>query len=204
MVRLLAGRGDTVFAACRHSSPELGALDVRVLDDVDVSDERSVASLADRLGGVSIDVLINNAGILSSEALSGLDWDRIRRQYEVNALGPLRVTAALLPLMSSGSKVGIVSSRVGSLADNTSGGMYGYRMSKSAANMAGVNLAHDLKPKDIAVFILHPGYVRTEMTGGGGNSDPDEAARGLIERMDNLTIEATGTFWHAEGYSLPW
>ncbi len=204
MVRLLAGRGDTVFAACRHSSPELDALDVRVLDDVDVSDERSVASLADRLGGVSIDVLINNAGILSSEALSDLDWDRIRRQYEVNALGPLRVTAALLPLMSSGSKVGIVSSRVGSLADNTSGGMYGYRMSKSAANMAGVNLAHDLKPKDIAVFILHPGYVRTEMTGGGGNSDPDEAARGLIERMDNLTIEATGTFWHAEGYSLPW
>jgi len=204
MTRILAERGETVFAACRRSSPELDALSVRVLDDVDVSDDQSVASFGARLRGETIDLLVNNAGILSSDSLDNPDWDSIRGQFEVNTLGPLRVTAALLPLMRSGSKVGIVSSRVGSLADNTSGGMYGYRMSKAAVNMAGVNLAHDLKSKGIAVFILHPGYVRTGMTGGTGNTDARTAAAGLMERMDNLGLADTGTFWHAEGYHLPW
>ena len=204
LARILAERGDTVYAVCRHSSPELDALSVRVIDDVDVSDERSVESLVGRLGGEPIDLLVNNAGILSGESLAKLDWERIRRQFEVNTLGPLRVTAALVPSMRKGSKVGIVSSRVGSLTDNTSGGMYGYRMSKAAVNMAGVNLSHDLKPKGIAVFVLHPGYVRTGMTGGTGNTDARTAARGLLERLDNLGLESTGTFWHAEGYALPW
>ena len=204
IVRLLAERGDHVFAVCRSSAPELAKQPVQVLDDIDVSDDGSVASLAQRLEGVAIDLLINNAGILTNESLNDLDWDRIRAQFEVNTLGPLRVTAALHPLMKRGGKVGIVSSRVGSLADNTSGGIYGYRISKAAVNMAGVNLAHDLKSQGIAVFILHPGYVRTDMTGGSGNADPEEAARGLIERMDNLTLAETGTFWHAEGYELPW
>jgi len=204
IARILAERGETVFAACRRSTPELDALSVQVLDDVDVSDGQSVDSLGDRLRGETLDLLINNAGILNSGALEDLDWDSIRRQFEVNTLGPLRVTVALLPLMRSGSKVGIVSSRVGSLADNTSGGMYGYRISKTAVNMVGVNLAHDLKGRGIAVFVLHPGYVRTGMTGGSGNTDANAAAHGLIERMDTLTLTDTGSFWHAEGYALPW
>jgi len=204
IARILAERGDTVFAVCRRSTPELDALSVQVLDDVDVSDGQSVDSLGGRLRGETLDLLINNAGILNSGALEDLDWDSIRRQFEVNTLGPLRVTVALLPLMRSGSKVGIVSSRVGSLADNTSGGMYGYRISKAAVNMVGVNLAHDLKGRGIAVFVLHPGYVRTGMTGGSGNTDANAAAHGLIERMDTLTLTDTGSFWHAEGYALPW
>ena len=204
IARILAERGETVFAVCRRSTPELDALSVQVLDEVDVSDGQSVDSLGDRLRGETLDLLINNAGILNSGALDNLDWDSIRRQFEVNTLGPLRVTVALLPLMRSGSKVGIVSSRVGSLADNTSGGMYGYRISKTAVNMVGVNLAHDLKGRGIAVFVLHPGYVRTGMTGGSGNTDADTAAHGLIERMDTLTLTDTGSFWHAEGYALPW
>ena len=204
IARILAERGETVFAVCRRSTPELDALSVQVLDEVDVSDGQSVDSLGDRLRGETLDLLINNAGILNSGALDNLDWDSIRRQFEVNTLGPLRVTVALLPLMRSGSKVGIVSSRVGSLADNTSGGMYGYRISKTAVNMVGVNLAHDLKGRGIAVFVLHPGYVRTGMTGGSGNTDANTAAHGLIERMDTLTLTDTGSFWHAEGYALPW
>jgi NAD(P)-dependent dehydrogenase (short-subunit alcohol dehydrogenase family) len=204
LVRQLASRGDSVAAICRKTSDELSSLPVDVCDKVDVTDAQAVAELADRLGGQPIDLLINNAGMLSSETLEDLNWERMRRQFEVNTLGPLRVTAALLPQMAASSKVGIVSSRVGSMADNGSGGMYGYRLSKAAVNMAGVNLAHDLKPRGIAVFLLHPGYIRTVLTGGQGYGDPDEAARGLIERMTTLTLADTGTFWHANGERLPW
>ena len=93
---------------------------------------------------------------------------------------------------------------MGSLADNTSGGLYGYRISKAAVNMVGVNLARDFKPRGIAVYVLHPGYVRTAMTGGSGHVDPHRAAQGLIERLDNLKLADTGTFWHAQGHPLPW
>ncbi|MGI9381768.1 MAG: SDR family NAD(P)-dependent oxidoreductase, partial [Methyloligellaceae bacterium] len=129
---------------------------------------------------------------------------RIRRQFEVNTLGPLRVTKALMARLGRGSKVAIVSSWMGSLAENTAGGSYGYRISKCAVNMAGLNLAHDLRPQGIAVVLLHPGYVSTDMTGGGGTVDPEDAARGLIARIDALTLDKTGTFWHAEGHELPW
>ncbi len=204
LVRQLAARGDTVAAACREASVELSALDLDVFEGVDISDDQSVNDFASRLGEDSIDLLINNAGILTSETLDNLDWARIRLQYEVNTLGPLRMVSALNPRLAAGGKIGILTSRVGSMTDNSSGGMYGYRMSKAAANMIGVNLAHDMKPRGIAVFLLHPGYVRTGMTGRQGYTDPDEAARGLIERMDTLTLEDTGTFWHANGEPLPW
>jgi NAD(P)-dependent dehydrogenase (short-subunit alcohol dehydrogenase family) len=204
LARQLVARGDTVAATCRATSAELNALDVDVFENVDVGDQQSVADFARRLGDEPIDMLINNAGILTSEELDSLDWDRLRRQFEVNTLGPLRVISTLIPCMAESGKIGILTSRVGSMADNSSGGMYGYRISKAGANMVGVNLAHDLKPRGIAVFLLHPGYVKTGMTRGQGFTDPDEAARGLIERMDTLTLADTGTFWHANGESLPW
>jgi NAD(P)-dependent dehydrogenase (short-subunit alcohol dehydrogenase family) len=125
------------------------------------------------------------------------------QQYHINTLGPLRVTKALQKNLSDGSKVGIVSSRVGSMEDNGSGDNYGYRCSKAAVNMVGVNLHHDLSPKGIAVALLHPGYVATDMAGGGGISPVDSAA-GLIARLDELNLENSGGFWHAEGYTLPW
>ncbi len=204
LARQLAARGDTVAATCRATSAELNALGVDVFENVDVGDQQSVTDFARRLGDEPIDMLINNAGILTSEDLDSLDWDRLRRQFEVNTLGPLRVISTLIPRMAESGKIGILTSRVGSMADNSSGGMYGYRISKAGANMVGVNLAHDLKPRGIAVFLLHPGYVKTGMTRGQGFTDPDEAARGLIERMDTLTLADTGTFWHANGESLPW
>ncbi len=196
--------GHRVIAVCRSTNAELSSLPVRAESGVDVTDDSSVRALAQRLGDTRVDILINNAGILTRESLDHLDFDRMRRQLEVNALGALRVSAALIPSMGHGSKIAFITSRMGSLADNTSGGMYGYRMSKAALNMAAVSLAQDLRPRGIAVALLHPGYVRTDMTDQHGNVDPPDAARGLWERIDALTIESSGTFWHASGEVLPY
>lgn len=204
LCRQLAARGDQVIAVCRKAGPDLDKLGVRVEQGVNVADADSVKALARRLEGVSLDLLVNNAGVLGHEGLDHLDFEAIRRQFEVNALGPLRVTAALLPLLSKGSKVAIVSSRMGSIADNSSGGSYGYRMSKAAVNAAGRSLANDLAMRGIAVVILHPGFVRTAMTGHNGMVDPPESARGLLARIDELGLESTGRFMHMSGEELPW
>ena len=131
-------------------------------------------------------------------------WKRIREQFEVNALGPLMLTEQLLPNIVEGGKIALISSRMGSIADNTSGSSYGYRMSKAALNIAGVSLAKDLEGRKIAVTILHPGYVQTDITAGRGFITADIAASGLIERVDDLTLETSGNFWHQSGEKLPW
>ncbi|HKY37655.1 MAG TPA: SDR family oxidoreductase [Polyangiaceae bacterium] len=202
--KLLKERGDHVIATCRHESSELSKLGVEIASGVDVTSDKSVNLLAEKLKGRSLDLLINNAGLLSHEDLSRLDFAAIQRQMEVNAYGPLRVTAKLMALLGQGAKVALITSRMGSIDDNSSGGYYGYRMSKTALNAAGKSLAHDLAPKGVAVAILHPGYVKTEMTGNQGNVEPDAAARDLLKRIDELTLETSGTFWHANGEVLPW
>lgn len=206
MVRQLAERGDQVFAACRSASDELRKIGkgVTVVSGVDVTSEAAVGEIRRALGDRKIDVLVHNAGIMNVMGLDSLDVDAIRKMVEVNAVGPLLLTKALLDRMSQGSKIGIVSSRAGSIGDNTSGGNYGYRMSKAAVNMAGVSLARDLAPRGIMVAVLHPGFIRTELTGGHGNDDPPVAAKGLIARMDELTPEKSGHFFHANGQELPW
>ena len=204
MVRQLTARGDNVIAACRTRTEDLAAVGCEIVDGVDVTSDEGAARLAQAVGDRTIDVLVNNAGLLISDNLSSLDFDNALAQYQVNALGPLRITRAVLDRLQEGSKIGIVTSRVGSLGDNSTGGNYGYRMSKAAANMAALNLSIELRARGIAVFALHPGYVRTEMTRHHGNIDPDVAARGLIMRLDELGMDQSGTFWHAEGYPLPW
>jgi NAD(P)-dependent dehydrogenase (short-subunit alcohol dehydrogenase family) len=196
-------RGDTVIGVCRTASEELSGLGIRIVTGIDVSEGESVAALATALDGETIDVLINNAGILLRDEFGALNYDDMMEQYKVNTLGPLRVTEALRDNLREGSKVAIVSSRVGSIGDNSSGNHYGYRASKTAVNQIGTNLMHELKPRGIAVAILHPGLVATEMTGGQGIT-PEESAKGLIQRIDDLTMQTTGGFWHAEGYELPW
>lgn len=203
LARQYAARGDEVIAACRRSSPHLDALGAEVIDGVDVTSDDAVSDLAAALRGRRVDRLVNNAGILDRDGLDNLDFDAIERQFRVNAIGPLRVTAALRHKLAAGARVFIVTSRMGSIDDNTSGGYYGYRMSKAAVNIAGKSLAVDLAGRGIAVFLLHPGYVATDMTGRQGVAVRDAAA-GLIERMDTLTIDQSGTFWHQEGYALPW
>jgi NAD(P)-dependent dehydrogenase (short-subunit alcohol dehydrogenase family) len=199
----LKARGEDVIAVCRKPSPELSELGVRIIDGIDVTDAESIDRLKSELAGQQIDVLINNAGIMKDDSFGSLDYEQIQEQFRVNALGPLRVTEALADNLKDGSKVVIVTSRVGSIADNGSGGHYGYRASKTAVNQIGTNLKHELKPRGIAVALLHPGMVATELTGGRGMS-PTDSARGIIERIDALNIESSGGFWHAEGYELPW
>ncbi len=204
LAKLMKARGVEVLAACRKSSPALTASGAEVLEGVDVSDEGSVRELPKRLKGRTLDVVIANSGILESNPLDDLDVASIRRQFEVNALGSLHVVATLRALLGKDAKVALVSSRMGSLADNGSGGHYGYRMSKAALNMAGVSLAHDLRPAGVAVAILHPGYVKTDMTGGGGQISAADSASQLLARIDALTLSTSGTFWHANGEVLPW
>jgi NAD(P)-dependent dehydrogenase (short-subunit alcohol dehydrogenase family) len=203
-VKLCKARGDTVIAACRHETAELARLGAEVVTGIDVASDASVDLLAQKVQGRALDLLINNAGLLASDAFPSPDFASIQRQMDVNAYGPLRVTAKLMKSLKRGSKVALITSRMGSIADNTSGGMYGYRMSKAALNAAGKSLAHDLAPLGIAVAILHPGYVKTEMTGNHGSVEPDAAARDLLARIDELSLDNTGTFWHANGSVLPW
>ena len=203
MTRRCAARGDEVIAVCRKSNEQLAALGIRVIDGVDVTSDESVARLAGQLEGSRIDYLVNNAGILERTLLDDLDFDSMERQFRVNSIGPLRVTAALRPNLEAGSKVFVITSRMGSIDDNTSGGAYGYRMSKAAVNIVGKSLSVDLKEDGIAVFLLHPGWVATDMTGQTG-IEVQESAAGLVERMDALDMSDTGSFWHQEGYQLPW
>ena len=206
----LARRGDRVIAACLHDGRGLAGANVEVQAQVDVTSDETVERLARTLleRGTALDWLLHVAGVLGEDEFGRIDLADIRRQFEINTLGPLRVVQALAPCLSSGSKVGIVTSRVGSLADNSSGGMYAYRISKAGANMVAVNLHHDLKSRGIAVAALHPGLVATELTRdlprGPGYIQPEEAAAGLIARMDELSIETSGEFRHANGERLPW
>ena len=205
--RQLKQSGAQVIAACRQASLALKDLGVEIIENVEVSDPQSLAALAEQLAGRRIDWLINNAGIADGIAMDELNERTIastKRMFEVNSLGPLLTTQALLGQLGEGSKVGIITSRMGSVADNDSGGSYGYRMSKAAVNAAGKSLSIDLKPRGIAVGILHPGWVRTDMTGHNGLIDTDESVTGLLARLDELNLENTGSFWHTNGELLPW
>ena len=203
--RQIEAQGHEVIAVCRSSSPELEKLDVQIETDVDLTSDAAVKKLVERLNGKKIDVLISNAAIVERISLDKLDLDSIRRQFEVNAIAPLRLTSALLPNLTSGSKVVLMTSRMGSIGDNTSGGSYGYRMSKVALSMAGKSLAHDLKPQGIAVAILHPGLVKTRMTGFTDSGITTETSvKGLLARIEELNLDNTGTFWHSNGEILPW
>jgi len=203
LTKQLTDKGYHVIAACRSSSQELDRLNCQVESDFDVGDEKAVKALAQKLKSTQIDLLINNAGILDSMSLDNLDYDSMRQQFEINTLGPLRVSENFLPHLTKDSKIAIITSRMGSIADG-SGGQYGYRVSKTAVNMVGSCLAHDLKDQGISVALLHPGYVRTGMTGNNGLINADESAKGLIQRIEELNIENTGGFWHTDGTELTW
>lgn len=204
LARQLKERGDRVYATCRTSSKELDALGVNVVSGVEVTNDDAADVIARALGDATIDVLVHNAGILLFDTFDTFEPDAIRKSFEVNTIAPLRITRALLPKLKRGSKIGLVSSRVGSIADNGSGRMYAYRMSKTALNMAGMSMTRDLADRGIMVIVLHPGAIRTDLTGGHGNDDPPVAAKGLIARIDALTPETSGRFMHANGEELPW
>jgi 2-glutathionyl-2-methylbut-3-en-1-ol dehydrogenase len=206
----LKARGDNVIAACLGDGADLKRAGIHVEPEVDVTLDKAVAHLASRMSALSIrlDWLLHVAGVLGLDELGKVDFNEMRRQFEINTLGPLRVAQALLSYLGKGSKLGIVTSRVGSLDDNSSGGMYAYRVSKAGANMVALNLHHDLKTRGVAVVALHPGMVATDLTkdypGNHNYIQPEEAAAGLICRMNELTLETSGQFQHANGERLPW
>jgi NAD(P)-dependent dehydrogenase (short-subunit alcohol dehydrogenase family) len=204
LARHYAGEGFEVIGVCRATSAELAEIAGQVIEGVDVTTEADIRKLTDELKGQSIDLLINNAGLLQDEKLGSIDFDSIRTQMEINAYAPLRVAEALVPQIPSGGKIANITSRMGSIADNDSGGRYGYRASKAALNAFGKSLAMDLKPKGIAVAQLHPGYVQTRMVNFGGLITPAESAKGLAARIEALNLENTGSFWHSNGEELPW
>ena len=203
--RQLSARGDHVIAVCRIASRELSSLGVQIEAGIELTEASSIDELMSRLQSLCLDGVILNAGILHSNALNNLDVEAIRQQFEINALAPLRLVSALTSNLSSGSWIALMTSRMGSIADNSSGGSYGYRMSKAALNIAGKSLAIDLKPQGIAVVILHPGLVATRMINFNPSGiSPQQSVEGLLKRIDALTLETSGSFWHANGDALPW
>jgi len=196
--------GDRVIAVCRQSTDTLKELGVKIVENIDVTSAEDCHRLHETLNDEYVDILINNAGILNSESLNDLDFEQIMEQFKVNAMAPLRITESLLDKLRAGSKIIMITSRMGSIDDNQSGGYYGYRMSKAALNMAGVSLANDLHHRKIAVGLIHPGFVSTRMTGYGGLIDPPESVRNIIKSIEKVSIENTGIFLHAEGPELSW
>ena len=204
--------GCTVIAICRESSEELDDVADMVISDIDVRSEDAIAMVAEVLAstlinsdsGQKIDLLINNAGVFMNESLDAMDFDSIQTQLEINAIAPLRVTHAFQSMLWEGSKVAMITSRMGSVSDNGSGAYYGYRASKAALNALGKSLAIDLKPKGVAVALLHPGFVQTRMVGFNGDITPVQAAAGLAQRIEELNLDNTGSFWHSNGEVLPW
>lgn len=204
LAKLYASRGYKIWALCRTGSPELKSFAEILIDGVDVANPENLKQIVATLPEEKIDVLINNAGMLVTDNLKSVDPEDIRHQFEVNTLGPLNVTKALLGHLQKGSKIGLITSRMGSMADNSSGGYYGYRASKAALNAIGKSLALDLKKDGIAVALLHPGYVQTRMTGFQGEIDAETSAQGLMKKLDDLNLENSGGFWHTDGSKLPW
>eukprot|EP00903_Cladosiphon_okamuranus_P008693 g8329.t1 len=211
--RHYASSGAQVFACRRRNTPAASSLfdnpNIHVVEGVDVASDAGAGCLVQALekaGNPKVDILINNAGVMK-RTRNSLDIDELKESMEVNAYGALRITAALLSrklINAPGGKIVLITSKMGSMADNTSGGAYGYRMSKAALNAAGVSLAHDLKGDGVSVAILHPGWVRTRMTGDSGLVDTSESVAGLTARIEELDLSNSGTFWGFKGDVIPW
>ena len=199
----LKAKGWDVLALCRKATPELKALSISIQESIDVRDENSLNAVAKRHKEEKFDLLINNAGINRRMNLDAIDYSAMHELFETNTLGPIKTTLAFLPLLKEGAKIAMISSIMGSIEDISEGEHYGYRMSKAALNSFSKTLSIDLKAQKIPVIILHPGYVQTDMTEGGGNFTPTQAAENLIQCIEELTIEKTGTFLRATGEPLP-
>ena len=204
LVKHYCNAGASVTALCRNSSDQLNQTEATVIDKVDMANPDSIKNAALAIGYQQIDVLINNAGVLGNESINDWDPNTIDYQFRVNSMGPLLLTQALQPKLLEDAKVILVTSRMGSMSDNMSGGYYGYRMSKAALNAAGVSLANDFRDKKVSVLMLHPGFVQTEMVSGNGDISAEVAARNMCNRIEQLTLADSGAFWHANGDDLPW
>ena len=214
-VRQYAGDGWKVWAACRSpkSAKELKALQAQHADGIsilalDVTDSDSIRSAAAQLRGEPIDLLLNNAGVGSPPAqkIGSLDYAAWARVIDANVLGPARVVEAFVGHVAKGGGKRIVTltSRMGSIEDNTSGGSYAYRSSKAGVNAVMKSFSIDLAPRGITCVVVHPGWVRTDMGGAGGKLAPAESVKALRALIDSLKAKDAGKFFDYDGSELPW
>jgi NAD(P)-dependent dehydrogenase (short-subunit alcohol dehydrogenase family) len=174
----------------------------------DVSDDAGVRAFATELGDTPIDMVINNAGVSGGphQSQRDLDFADALRTYDVDALGPLRISLALLPNLRRGEvkKLVHITSGLGSIADNRSGGFYAYRMAKAALNMMSKNLAVELRGEGIASYVINPGWVQTDMGGASAAVAVHDSVRGILRVIDAATLEESGEFLDWKGGRYPW
>lgn len=208
MARQLAARGDHVHATCRdpENAVELTELAVQV-SSLDVTDAGSVKALVGRLGLSPLDVLINNAGVgVGGGTLGRLDYGQVEHYFRTNAVAPLRLAEALAPNLRQGKRKLIVNvtSRMGSIGDNTSGGAYAYRASKAALNMFTRSLSIDLEADGITCFVVHPGWVQTAMGGASAPLPRSDSVAGIVRLIEKATPAASGRFFDFSGDEVAW
>ncbi|HZF24965.1 MAG TPA: SDR family oxidoreductase [Steroidobacteraceae bacterium] len=213
-VRQYAAEDWHVFAACRDPGTasklepivKAGKGSVELLE-MDVTDAAEVRRAAQQLGDTAIDVLINSAGIMgaSGQRLGDMDYASWSELLDVNTLGPMRVTEAFIDHVRRSQRKIIVTitSGMGSLADNSSGGWIAYRSSKAAVNMVMRSLAVDLKARGITCVVLNPGWVQTDMGGPNANITPERSSN-MRRVIEKLTVGHTGKFFHHDGSEYPW
>jgi short-subunit dehydrogenase len=201
-----------VIATCRdpNSSSDLTNLaksNLKIqLHQLDVSNTKNIQDLSNHLKNKPIDILINNAGIYRSGSFNSVNKDSWVESFITNTIGPYEVIEYFLPNVLQGreKKVVSITSKMGSIDDNTSGGSYIYRSSKTALNSMMRSLTHDLRTNDIATMTLHPGWVRTDMGGPGGWIDVKESVSGMINQISNLSLQNTGRYIDYAGKPIKW
>jgi len=201
-----------VIATCRNlkSCTDLNALSKTSssihLYQLDVSNTKNIQDLASQLKNNPIDILINNAGIYRSGSFKSVDKDSWIESFITNTIAPYEVIESFLPNILQGheKKVISITSKMGSIHDNTSGGSYIYRSSKTALNSVMRSLTHDLKSHNIATMTLHPGWVRTDMGGAGGWIDVVKSISGMIKQIKNLSLKNTGQYIDYDGKPIKW
>lgn len=211
-VKHYVAQGWKVIATARNPSKSeaLQNSGAALIETLDVTNDESITQLVERMKAEPIDMLINNAGYLVVDNLNDAKKEDIVNQFVTNSVAPFLVTRALLPNLKTAAQangpsvVVNMTSRMGSVEDNTSGGMYGYRASKAAFNAISKSLAVDLKEFGIISAILHPGFVQTNMTKGAGGLTPVQAVQALAKVIDTLDMSKSGIFYHSDGHVLPW
>jgi NAD(P)-dependent dehydrogenase (short-subunit alcohol dehydrogenase family) len=201
--RQYSADGWTVIATARHSSPELDTLGVRV-EQLEMSDVDAVVGLGDQLD--ELDLLIANAGTYGPRSVTTAEDARgWLETFTVNAVAPFLLAEAALPLVErSGGKLIAISTKMGSIADNTSGGYISYRSSKAALNAAWRSLAIEAGRRGVVAGVLHPGWVQSPMGGQSAPLAPQDSVAGMRRVIDSLGPEQAGGFYAYDGSEIPW
>eukprot|EP01126_Amoeba_proteus_P034965 TRINITY_DN3511_c0_g1_i3.p1 TRINITY_DN3511_c0_g1~~TRINITY_DN3511_c0_g1_i3.p1 ORF type:complete len:233 (+),score=33.73 TRINITY_DN3511_c0_g1_i3:75-773(+) len=212
LCKQFASAGSKIIAVARSAPEEMSAIPNMQVVKADISQELGIAHVVSEVAEQPIDILVHNAGIYPSDSIADVSHEKFMQAFNLNTVAPFVLTSRLLNNLRVGSKIIFISSRMGSISDNSSGGSYAYRMSKAALNMGATSLAIDLSKKGVLVGLLHPGLVETEMTkrfnvqaGQGDCLSASTSANKIYQEIENLSSDTSGVFIHAiSGKRLPW